>query len=549
MSKQKNNPEEIEVGVSGNSAEETAKEKNSGNAKKLKYGSMSIITIALVIVIVIIINIMAGIMEKRTPLKLDLTADNRYELSDETIDFLRNDLNQDIDIIVTCKKEEFANIEYNTEAYYRIYAGMDVDVPYSMIPIILEKYQMYANQGKGKINVKYVDLQNDPKALASYEKYYSKTFSDRSIIIYSNERVRVIDTDTLGGMITFDQKSTSATPAFVFAGESVITSEIMNVVDAHPVRVALAATVNGETIYDPQLYENGMYSCYKGLKDELLSKNGYDVEEIDIATDELDTEKYDMVVIPMPYQDFDEKIINKLSDFLYNDENYGKDLLYIADLPSTNLTNIDEFLKDWSIEVAPQYIYDTGDNYFGNSETIVYARIADNEDYADIDVGSLPAAAYTSRLVNVLSRNNESIASAVIESYDTAVSRGFDEGSKPGSASAKPIAVVSKRQHQNKTDQFAVDESNVMVLGCGFMTDTKVLSQTKLYSNASMLLGVLNKMTGKEAAVIIPEKSLQQAVIAPTAKQTKTIRLITVYIIPAVIVILGLFVLLRRRNK
>lgn len=88
-----------------------------------------------------------------------------------------------------------------------------------------------------------------------------------------------------------------------------------------------------------------------------------------------------------------------------------------------------------------------------------------------------------------------------------------------------------------------------MVLGCGFMTDTKVLSQTKLYSNASMLLGVLNKMTGKEAAVIIPEKSLQQAVIAPTAKQTKTIRLITVYIIPAVIVILGLFVLLRRRNK
>ncbi|MCM1357530.1 MAG: hypothetical protein NC205_02975, partial [Prevotella sp.] len=55
------------------------------NMKKFKYGSMSFAVIALVIVLVVILNLICSMLAKRSPLKIDLTADNRYEISEESI--------------------------------------------------------------------------------------------------------------------------------------------------------------------------------------------------------------------------------------------------------------------------------------------------------------------------------------------------------------------------------------------------------------------------------------------------------------------------------
>lgn len=64
-------------------------EKKPKALRKVKYGSMAVITTAIVVAIVVVVNVMASVMEKRTPLKIDLTADKRYDLSDETIDALK----------------------------------------------------------------------------------------------------------------------------------------------------------------------------------------------------------------------------------------------------------------------------------------------------------------------------------------------------------------------------------------------------------------------------------------------------------------------------
>lgn len=518
----------------------------SGTGKKIKHGSMSLVIIALVAAIVVLINIMAGYMEKRTPLKLDLTADNRYELSDESINFLKNDLDQDVDIIVTCPKETFSQIEVDVEAYYRRNFGIDVDLPYSMIPIILEKYQLYANQGKGKINVKYVDLQNDPKALAKYEGNYDGSFTDRSIVVASGDRVRVINTDSVGSMIARDSSLTNQV-AFVFAGESVITSEIMNVTDAHPVNVAIAATINGESVYDQSI--SGNYATYTGLRDELLSKNGYFCKEIDLLTDDLDPDDYDMLIIPMPKQDFDEKIIDKISDFLYNNENYGKNVLYIADVAQSGLKNIDEFLRDWSIEISPKILIDQ-ENYMGTDPRLIYVELSDSEEFEDIQLNSkLPAVAYMPCPVNVVAKNSDTKAVPMIESYDTARALDVTDENDQGTKGKYNVGVLAYRLYQSKENQFETVQSNVLAIGGGFMTASDYLVQTKLYKNSGLLLGILNKMTGKDTAVVIPEKSLQQATIAPTADQAKRIKLVVVYVIPAVIAAIGLFVLLRRRNR
>lgn len=524
-------------------------EGSSGMLKKMKYGTMSLITIAIVCAIVIVLNVMATVMEKRRPMKIDLTGDNRYELSDETIDVLKN-LDQDVEILVTMPRTQFAEMSeqaaYNYELYLRMYLQVEpepLDFPYEMIPIILDKYEMYSRQGdgKGKVTVKYVNLSTDPDAISKYKQYYNGEITKDSMVFYSGENVRVLESSDISNMIMGDKAAAqNQVLSLVFAGESTITSQIMNVTDSHIVKVAFADKMNGKNIYRDD-YAN----VVKTLNDNLLSKNGYECTSVDLASDELDAELYDMIVIPMPQVDFSDAIIESLGSFMYNDEKYGKNMLFIPDLASTNLTNINEFLADWSIEVEPWVLGDP--NAIGNQPTNILLNIADEESVGTVPNDTLPIIAPFSREVSVLSRNNQCVTTEVLKSSDTSVPYSLlDEKAEPSlDMGARSVAVKSTKEHGV---QFDVFRSSILVLGSSFMTDENYIVQSSTYNNANVLLNMLNKMTGKENGVVIPEKALQHAVIAPTAKQENHILMI-IAAIPIIVAGIGLFVLIRRRNR
>lgn len=81
------------------------------------------------------------------------------------------------------------------------------------------------------------------------------------------------------------------------------------------------------------------------------------------------------------------------------------------------------------------------------------------------------------------------------------------------------------------------------------MFDRTVIQQNSTYNNANVLLNTINTMTGKENGVVIPDKNLQQSFITTTTKQAKNIQIIVVWIIPIIAALVGVVVLLRRRNK
>lgn len=519
---------------------ETAKK--PGNLKKVKYGSMSLIVIALVVAIVVILNIMAGYLAKRSPLKLDLTADNRYELSNETIDYLKNKLDKDVEIVVTCPKDKFDELSLNAKYFYLYNYGINLDCPYDMIPILLEKYEMYANQGSGKLKVRYVDLDKDPKAVRKYKDIYGSDIEAQSIIFSCGDRVRVIEPSGVGGMITPDT-SNQTKISLVFAGESTITSEVMNVTDANPIRVAFASNFNGQPIYS-QSYSDAV----SGLRNTLLTKNGYFCTDIDIAKDELKTEDYDMVVIPMPGNDFDENIIEKLSSFLYNNNTYGKDLLFIADPIASELPNINEFLESWNIAISTNTVIQDREKFMGNNTYALQVQTAESEYTENIPKNSLYLVAPTAQEIQILTRNNDCGVDAVLQTFETASNIDMSTEKKVGDTGVKNIGVIASRTVQ--ISNFEYGNARVMVLGCGLMTRSDILVQNNLYNNSNVLLGILNTMTGKETdTVVIPEKALQAAVIAPTSKQDKAIKIVVIFVIPVVIAAVGLAVLLRRKNR
>lgn len=530
--------------------------KKTGGIKKIKYGSMSVVTIIIVTAIVIVINFMAAEMEKRSPMKIDLTGDKRYDLSEETIDVLKK-LDKDVDILVTMPKSSFDTLAENQSAamsyqlqmmnqYYGTNYNDKVEVPYDMIPVILEKYEMYSKQGEGKgsVNVKYADLKVDPDAAAEYQANYSGgEIPSYSIVVASGKNVRVITSDEITEMLAVDEAAMqNNTFSLIFAGESKLTSHIMNVVDSNIIDVAIIKTANGQNIFrtdDAELVDS--------IENELLSKNGYSCTDVDIVTDELDTEKYDMVVIPLPQNDFTEDGINKLQDFLYNDEKYGKNLVFIPCYTNINSPNLDEFLADWSIRIDKTLIGDSK-NYMGQGGyQNILLSINDSESVGEVPNKSLPLIAPFSREITVLGKNNQNKVTEVLKSSQTSgiLQLLAEDAEYSEQAGSRNVAVISTREHAVDLDVY---KSRVIAFGSSMMFYNEYIVQNNNYNNANVILNMLNIANGKEVSAVIPEKALQQNYIAPTSKESAVIKVIIVAV-AAGVALAGLAVLIRRRNR
>ena len=523
-------------------AEKKAKPKK--NLKKFKFGSMSAVTIVLVIAVVIAANIVCGLLTQRYPMKLDLTPDSRHEISEQSIEVLEN-IDKDVEVIVTSTEDYFSMIGTGYENMFYQYYGVVVECPYDIIPEILDKYSVYAEAGKGSIDVNYVDITKNPDVVTELNQVYNGEITEGGIVVRCGDRVKFITPEEVSGMIAPSQNSTQTNIVMTFTGESTLTSAIKAVTDANPVKAALVSSMNGGGVFDQ------VHSVVGGSLMNYMSKNGYDCVKIDIGTDALNPEDYDVIVVAAPSVDFTPDIITKLSDFLYNDGKYEKDLIYIQNANATQLPNISEFLAEWKIQIEPTFVFDEGTNMvqagitsLGQMVSAPNVKIADAEIAGTPANASLPIIAPYIRPITVLSKNNETIVKEIIKTSDTAAA--FEGEEQVGEKGAFNVVVKARKE---TSDGLKKSGSNVLVIGSPFMFDNSVISSTNTYNNASILLNVINETTGKEASAVIPEKVFDQYTLSLTQGSARLILVVVVVIIPLLIGIAGLCVLLWRKNK
>ncbi len=527
------------------SGQGTVKQKKPKNFKKLKFGSMSIAVVVLVIAIVIVLNLMCGLLMKRYPIKLDLTPDNRYELTDESIDAVKA-IDKDIEITVMTTKNYFDSLSQQYEAMFYQYYGAIVEMPFNIIPEILDKYTVYAEQGSGSISVKYVDMNKDPDVVTRFNKYYNGEIEQGSIVLYCNERVKVITPEQVTGMIAPTRDSTQTNINMAFAGESTITSAIRAVADANPVRTAVVTTMNGNSIFDAS------HESIANSFESFLSTNGYDCTEIDIASDALSPEEYDMVIVAAPQVDFSEDIIAKLSDFLYNGGNYEKDMIYIPNFYATNLPNINSFLEEWKISIEQSAVMDENmvqATYRSLNNMTDYApmlEIADSETVGTLPNETLPIIASYAKPINIISKNNDTINDEILKSKSTSYLTSLETGDSSSEKASYNVIVKARKETSKQLDIYG---SDLLVISSPFMLDSAVLSSTNTYNNANAVLNIVNNISGKEESVIIPEKTIQQSGLAITMASARVVQVIVIVVIPLLIAIAGVAVLVWRKNK
>ena len=124
-----------------------------------------------------------------------------------------------------------------------------------------------------------------------------------------------------------------------------MTSAIYTVTSESSVNIAVLGGHGAQTA-------NGENSALAGLK-SLLTKNNYTFTDVaNPLTDEIPADS-PFILIYQPTEDYTSDEISKISDYLINGGNYGKNLIYVASAGQPVLPNLEQFLSEWGIGVLP----------------------------------------------------------------------------------------------------------------------------------------------------------------------------------------------------
>lgn len=548
---------------------EEKRQKKMQVRKKLKYGGIATAVTVIFVAVVVLLNVVVAQVCKRNPdAVLDLTTANLYEISDDTVDYIKN-LDQDVEIAISSEESTFQSDKY-----------------YKMISETISKYQGYSDH----ISVTYFDTTKDPDILSKYQDLYAGDISSNQIIVTSGDRIKVY---SLTDMFEIDQDKyqsyyygyASRSDCITgFKGEQTLTTAIMNVTDSNPKSVAVITKSNGNYIFSAT--QANAYAVT--AMENLLNDNGYDVKELDMVNDTLDAETYDIVVLPAPANDLTMDAIKKLQDFLQNDGNLGKQLIYVADYTQSVTPNLDAFLKDWNLQVDSSYVREDDNNRNQTVQIVASAgkgliapivSLGDSENYGgNLANSSLPIVAPLARPIQKLPSNNGRVVYNLLQSSDTSYAYPLTQQASSGEDTTESASEESQEATEATTTETAATtsfdtdsavrgantvmalsqsqqstgsdliESDVIVLGSMAMMDY-YLTQDSSYNNAEYFIGVLNSVCGKEDSIVIASKDMTATSISATQTQLVTLRTIVVFLIPLAVAAAGIVVFLRRRNR
>lgn len=504
-------------------ADKPKKKRNPATIKKLRYGGLATAITCVVVAAVVLLNVLVSRLVEKYPLKVDLTDNGMYEITGQTKSYL-NDLNKDVNFTVLMAESSFET------------SGVTM----KMVSEMLERYTQYSD----RIHLTYADPTTNPDVVSRYQKSYAGTLAEGDIIVSDaadDSKLRVVKLATL---LSYDEQRDT----YNFVGEQSLTSALLYVTDANPIRVAILANGNGSPLYSSG---NGnslaMFST-------LLLNNGYDMTVIDLYTDTLEAADYDLAILPAPVNDLTPSAIEKLTTFLYNDGQYDRNLIYFADFTQSETPNIDEMLSTWGIEVTKNLALE-GDSsaaqqvtLSAGNVTVPAVKIADSKYSEGMINTTLPIVAPLCRPINLLWESSTSgITSSVLETSDTVylseMGKSTEEADKTPAGKQTIMAVTSRKQMIDNVQH----GSSIMVLGSMMLSDYVVL-QNSSYNNATFLVNAVNVMTGKGSSLVISPKAIDQPTVAITTNDAVGM-MIFIFAIPAVIIIVGIIVIARRRNK
>ncbi len=509
-----NEVEQVSESETNIPAEEQKKfrRKRKLNKRAIKKRAYSTIFTVLIIASIVVVNVIVTLISDRIDASADLTGNSVYTLDPKTEDFLKNTLDKDVTVTVLNTEQDFV-----------------LDRNFKQVSEILRRMSLVGEH----ISIDYVNIDRDPNYISRF-KDESPDTNYLVVECAQTGRHKLISPSDYFGLTTEEAAYYYYYYGYVaeYLTEQEVISAMLYVTNDSPVRVAFTEGF-GET--DSAALQN------------LLAKNGYEVEDVNLLTADVIDPAIDILVVHAPRIDLNNEQLSKIEAFLDNSGKFGKNVFYFGAVTQPQTPNIDSFLADWGLSVGYSDIGQSNDLYMITSITR-FAHLVQIQD-TDFTASTYGSGLYTigadMRPVEFTSGTTAD-TEALVKTFEGAFLYPFDFEGEFDINSAESgifnVAAVSEK----KSDSGA--SSRVFVFGSDQLSSSYLLSFNN-GNNGDLFVNMFNFISGKEEGITITPKAAANVYFEMDAKTANTFAVTLCIVLPVAVIGLGIAVYVRRRHR
>ena len=493
---------------------------------------------------VVVLNVIVGLISDRFDTTADLSDTGIYTLDEATENYL-DKLTMDVTVSVMNSETDFEG----GGTYYK------------SVNELLKKMEMR----NSKFHVQYLQIDQNPDFTS---RFNGETLSANYIVVESETtgRHRIITPGSYFSCNAFrDQLSQYGYPETYidqYVEQYVNSSYASRVVDGSNIEQAAISAMLYVTNTDPVrvAFTEGFGESDSSTLSNLLSKNGYDVETINLqSVSEIDS-GIDYIVMFAPSMDYDNENLDKLAKFLDNNGAFGKNLVYFSNGQayykktsdeSSALVNLAAFLTEWGIEIGDSYVMQTNADYtYGNMAIAQVLDVQDTDFAGDVYGNSLfTYDAYVRPVVQIWGDGNSkgSVEQKVlIKTYEGTYLRPMSTLSESDfDVSSAESGVFNDAVCAYKIHSTTQEGSRVAVFGSELFPDVSYSNS----NNQNYLVNMFNYISGKTDGVTITSKSFSNVGFDMNQSNANVLAIILCIVIPVVVIVLGIVIWVRRRHR
>ncbi|QHQ61152.1 ABC transporter [Anaerocolumna sedimenticola] len=494
IDREEENQDEVQETVKKESI--VSKIKASFSSRKFKGGAYATTISAIVIIMILVVNIFVTELD----LKIDVSKEGMYTLTDTTKDYLK-DLKDDITI------------------YYIAQTGSE-DKTFKEI---VNKYDALSD----KIKVEYKDPVLYPNFASDYT---DDKLTDNSVLVVNNANKRAKYVDNSDMYKTEIDYQTYQTNVTGIDAEGQITSAL-EYVTTKDLPIMYMVQGHGET----------------AIGDTLASS----FAKVNVTTNTLATltvksipDDCSILFINAPQKDYTKDEVAMIKDYLAK----GGDAIILADYAAEGLDNFNSLMNYYGISFVKGIVLEKEQGYYmGQYVNNLVPSIKSHDITSSIISGKASIVAPSAIGIQVLdTKRSTTQVEPLLTTSDTAYSKidvksntvEKQDGDIDGPFNLG-VAI---------TETYNGVESKLVVLGSALMIDESMMSYPSI-GNLDLMLNSINFVSNKESNLAIRTRSVTQQYLTMNAAQVNFWAIVIVVVIPVFVLAFGGYICIRRRKK
>lgn len=457
--------------------------------KNTKYKVNSWVITAVCVIAVILVNLIVTTVSSKVPLKIDLTEDKIYELTDDT-KRIAKELDNDITAYILAPEDECD----------------------TLVTEYVSRYKQLTN----KIDFRYIDIYKNQSMLTKYQQK-GDNITAGDLIFECNDRYKIINIQNVvsnvsenSGMYSFDL-------------EAKMTSAILS--------------VTGKTTQNKFYFLSGHGEQETSNFNSVINDKDNKIETVSILNAEI-PEDANVLVTVTPTSDFTEDECNRIDAFL--DKGGKLMVLYTPGLESCPV--FEEYLLEWGIKPIHGFVAENDSTKYNQSPIMFYPELLEHDITANLISKDLQTLFYGS-IGFEINQNNPQKATvtslaktskkSLIKTNIQSETLDFEEGDVKGPVD---VCVISEK---GNGAIFAIGSAHAFEI---------TEQQTGNKANSIFTENTVNYLTNSEDSIEISSKIITQGLFtAPSAVARLIMYYVLVWVIPVGLLLAGIIIWLKRR--